>query len=226
MIATFFDFDGVLVDSEPVHLAAFNDVLSAHGLVIDAPTYAEKYLSLDDASVFRAVLLGAGRGAEDSHVHALVEAKSPRFLARFAESFRVFPGAAELVVRRAARGPVGIVSGALKGEIVFALDKMGVAGAVSFIISAERTTASKPDPAPYCLALEELRALRGRSTPTALDAVVVEDSLGGVISAKRAGLRCVAVAHSYAPEELLNAGADVVVADVASLTDALLEGGA
>jgi len=221
LIATLFDFDGVLVDSEPVHLAAFNDVLAPRGLGIDARTYAERYLSLDDAGVFREVLSSAGRAPDDQEVSALVEAKSPRFLARFAAGFRVFPGAADLVARRAARGPVGIVSGALAGEIAFALNAMGLASAVAFVVSAERTSASKPDPAPYRLAIEDLGRLGH-----AAGAVVVEDSLGGVTSAKRARLRCVAVAHSYSAQELTRAGADAVVADLESLTDELLELGA
>jgi beta-phosphoglucomutase len=218
VIATLFDFDGVLVDSEPAHLAAFNDVLATRGLGIDARTYAERYLSLDDAGVFREVLSSAGRAPDDREVRALVEAKSPRFLARFADAFRVFPGASDLLVRRAARGPVGIVSGALEGEITFALHRMGVARSIAFVVSAERTSVSKPDPAPYNLALDELRRLGH-----AADAVVVEDSLGGVTSAKRARLRCVAVAHSYSAQELMSAGADAVVADLASLTDEVLE---
>ena len=221
MIATLFDFDGVLVDSEPVHLAAFNDVLAPLGMSIDEQRYAERYLSFDDAGVFRDVLSTAGRAPDENEVRAFVEAKSPRFLARFEASFRVFPGAAELVARRAARGPVGIVSGALESEIAFALQRMGVASAVAFVVSAERTTASKPDPAPYRLAVEELHRMGHTS-----HAVVVEDSVGGVTSAKRARLRCVAVAHSYSAQALASAGADAVVADLASLTDALLERGA
>jgi beta-phosphoglucomutase-like phosphatase (HAD superfamily) len=53
---------------------------------------------------------------------------------------------------------------------------------------------------------------------------VVEDSAGGVLSAKRAGLRCIAVAHSVSREELVRAGADAVVGDLFALTDALLDG--
>ncbi len=220
MTATLFDFDGVLVDSEPAHLAAFNDVLAPLGAAIDERAYVERYLSLDDAGVFRAVLSLGGRAPGDDEVRTLVDAKKPRFMARFQDAFRVFPGAAELVARRAARGPVGIVSGALQDEISFALEKLGVRGAVAFIVSAERSPVSKPDPAPFLLGLEELRSRghRGR-------AVAVEDSTGGVTSAKRAGLRCVAVTHSYSRDVLLRAGADVAVGDLASITDALLEGG-
>ena len=167
MTATLFDFDGVLVDSEPVHLAAFNDVLAKFGVTISEQAYADQYLSLDDAGVLREVLSRrAGRAPDEREVRALVMAKEPRFLELFSASFRVFPGAAEVVARRAARGIVGIVSGALAPEIAFALDRMGIGGAVSFIVSAEHTPASKPDPAPYLLALEELRGLGHGGAPS------------------------------------------------------------
>jgi len=217
-IATLFDFDGVLVDSEPVHLAAFNDVLGAHGVTIGEREYLERYLSLDDAGVFRAVFERHGRALPESEVRALVDAKGPRFMSRFSESFRVFPGAAQLVERRARLGPVGIVSGALEREIVFALEKMAVRDRVAFIVSAERVPASKPDPAPFLLAVEELRREGHRGA-----IVVVEDSTGGVASAVGAGLRCVGVAHSYPADALLRAGAAAVAADLPSLTDALLD---
>jgi beta-phosphoglucomutase len=218
--ATLFDFDGVLVDSEPVHLAAFNDVLADEGIAITEREYAERYLSLDDAGVFRAVMSQKGLTLREEHVRALVAAKGPKFMARFEESFRSFPGAGELVTRRAGRGPVGIVSGALGREIRFALEKMRVLSSVAFIVSAELTPTSKPDPGPFLFAMKELRR-SGHQGP----AVVVEDSTGGVTAAKRAGLRCIAVTHSYPRDELLRAGADAAVADLASVTDALLEDG-
>jgi beta-phosphoglucomutase-like phosphatase (HAD superfamily) len=220
VIATLFDFDGVLVDSEPVHLAAFNDVLSPRGLAIAERDYVQRFLSLDDANVFRAVIARRGQTLSEEDVRSLVAAKTARFMDRFGAAFRIFPGAEELVTRRATLGVVGIVSGALEHEIVFALEKMGIRSKVSFIVSAESCDASKPDPAPFLAALKEL-AGRGAGA----NAVVVEDSIGGVQAAKRAGLRCVAVAHSYPKEELLRAGADVAVADLASLTDAVLDHG-
>jgi beta-phosphoglucomutase-like phosphatase (HAD superfamily) len=219
VFATLVDFDGVLVDSEPVHLAAFNDALAPHGIVISARDYAEQLLSQDDAAVFRTVLSRSGGTLREEEVRRLVDAKGAHFFARFAESFRVFPGAPELLARRSARGPVGIVSGALEREITFALDRMEARATVAFIVSAERPVASKPDPAPFRLGLEELKRLGYAGA-----VVAIEDSLGGVASARGAGVRCAAVTHTYSRDELLRAGADVVVADLASLTDALLEG--
>ncbi len=221
MIATLFDFDGVLVDSEPVHLAAFNDILTPRGITITEREYLDRFLSLDDASVFRAVLSHSTATLREEEVRALVAAKSPRVLARFEEACRFFPGAAELLARRARLGPVGIVSGSLESEIVFALERMGARREVTFVVSAESTTLSKPDPMPYEAALRRLEAL-GHSGVGA--AVAIEDSLGGLRSAKGAGLRCVAVAHSYPRDELERAGADAVAADLAGLTDAVIDG--
>jgi HAD superfamily hydrolase (TIGR01509 family) len=220
VIATLLDFDGVIVDSERVHLAAFNDVLAQESLEITEREYFDHYLSLDDAGVFRAVLARNGRTFGAEQVGAFVAAKSPRFLARFEDQFRVFPGAYDLIARRSARGPVGIVSGALEREITFALERIGARSRIAFVVSAERATASKPDPAPFQMAREELRHLGYEG-----QAVAVEDSTGGVISAKSAGFRCVAVSHSYASGDLIRAGADAVAADLASLTDSLLEEG-
>jgi beta-phosphoglucomutase-like phosphatase (HAD superfamily) len=92
---------------------------------------------------------------------------------------------------------------------------------VAFIVSADRTVRSKPDPEPFLLALEELRRAGHEGA-----AVVVEDSVGGVAAARAAGLRCVAVSHSYPASALLGAGAEAVADNLAGLTDALLDGAA
>ena len=218
--ATIFDFNGVLVDDESVHLAAFRDVLSPLGVTFDDHAYEEKYLGFDDAGAFRAILQDAGRSPSDAEVRALIEAKKPVYMSRIADSLVVFAGAREIVQRRAARSVVGIVSGALRAEIEHCLAVMGVRDAVSFIVSAEDTKRSKPDPEGYVLGIAALAATHGH----AADAVVIEDSLAGVAAAKSAKLRCAAVTHSYSAARLRSAGADVVAASLDELTDAVLDG--
>src|SRR5258706_13036822 len=116
VIATLFDYNGVLVDDEDVHFAAFREALVPLGIGLTEEEYIARYLGFDDAGAFRAILRDAGRTPSDEEVAALVLAKKPLYLAR-ADELRTFPGAREIVVRRAARGPVGIVSGALRSEI-------------------------------------------------------------------------------------------------------------
>jgi beta-phosphoglucomutase len=221
-IATLFDFNGVLVDDEAVHLAAFRDVLRPLGVTFDDRAYEERYLGFDDAGAFRAMLADAGRPPSEDEIARLIEAKKPVYMERIATALRIFPGAADVVRRRASLGTVGIVSGALRHEIEHALTVMGVRDAVAFIVSAEDTARCKPDPEGYVLGV---RAVRARAHADELGGVVVvEDSLAGVVAAKQAGLRCAAVAHSYPLERLREAGADVVAERLDLLTDAMLDG--
>ncbi len=218
-LATIFDFNGVLVDDEAVHLAAFREVLAPRGITFDDATYAQRYLGFDDAGAFRAMLADAGAEPDEAEVTRLIEAKKPVYMSRIAGSLVVFEGAAALVRRRAKLCVVGIVSGALRHEIEHALGIMDVQSEISFIVSAEDTTRCKPDPQGYVIGLRQVRERAG-----AVAAVVIEDSIAGIQAAKAAGLRCVAVAHSYPASQLRAAGADVVAERLADLTDEMLDG--
>lgn len=208
-----FDFNGVLLDDEHVHARAMAEVLAPLGVVVTEADYFDRYFVFDDREAFRAALQDAGRAPEPALVDRLVREKEPVYLRRVATEGRPYPGAAELVRAAASLGVVAIVSGALRHEITLALDAMGVADAVAFIVSAEDTSRSKPDPEGYLLAREAL-AKRGAGR----DAVVIEDSPGGVAAAKRAGLRVVAVLHTSSEEDVRREGADLVVATIAELT--------
>ena len=221
MVPTIFDFNGVLVDDESVHLAAFREVLRPLGVVIDDATYAERYLGFDDAGAFRAMLTDAGKPPSDAEVARLIDAKKPLYMELITGSLVIFEGAPDIVRRRAKLGPVGIVSGALRDEIEHALRVMGVREEIAFIVSAEDTTRCKPDPEGYILGARELLALAVQGDPMR-DPIVIEDSVAGIQAAKAAGFICAAVAHSYPADVLKAAGADVVVARIADLTDELL----
>ncbi|CAN5415581.1 HAD family phosphatase [soil metagenome] len=213
--ATIFDFNGVLVDDEAVHLAAFVAVVAPLGIALDQAIYDERYLGFDDRGAFAAILRDAGRSATEADVAPLVAAKIPEYMRRAETGLRIFPGAAELVARRADRGIVAIVSGALRHEIEFALARMGVRDRIAFIVAAEDTKACKPDPEGY-------RAARAR-LPSNARVVVVEDSIAGTQAARAAGLRCVAVTHSYPARALLDAGASSALGDLSALTDDALD---
>ncbi len=208
-----FDYNGVLVDDEAVHLAAFRDALRPLGIDVSDADYWSRYIGFDDVGAFRAMLSDAGRVPTNELVVELVDAKRPLYLARAQAGLSVFEGAADWVRRRAAVGPVGIVSGALRDEIELGLEVLGVREHVQFIVSAEDTREGKPDPEGYRMGLSRLGS----------DAVVIEDSVAGVVAAKAAGVPCIAVAHSYSEAELRAAGADRVRARIAELTEADFE---
>lgn len=216
-----FDYNGVLVDDEHVHLAAFLDVLRPLGIEVSLAEYDAKYLGFDDAGAFRAILTDRALACDDAKIAALVAAKQPKYLERAQRGLRVFDGASALLNRLAARGAiVGIVSGALRNEIELGLTVLDAQRAVRFIVSAEDTRACKPDPEGYLIGCVELKRVAGDAA--AKHVLVVEDSLAGIAAALAAGLPCAAVAHSYAEAELRAAGATFVVTHLADLTDTLL----
>jgi beta-phosphoglucomutase len=220
--ATIFDFNGVLVDDELVHRDAFRDVLTPLGVSFTDEQYVERYLGFDDIGAVRAMLLDAGRTPTDAEVEALAHAKRPFYMRRAEAELVIFEGAGDVVRARAARGPVAIVSGALRDEITFALRRMGIEDIVDIIVSAEDTARCKPDPMGYELGIAALARRLGPEQ--AKSALVIEDSLAGIESAKSAGLFCLAVAHSYPEAKLLGAGADAVVPRIRDAGDSFIDG--
>src|SRR5215211_4927537 len=124
--AVIFDFNGVLVDDEPVHFELFREVLAGEGIALSEQDYHERYLGYDDRGCFEAALAEAGQGADRPRVDALIARKAGRYAAVASAGLRYFPGAAEGLAALSARWPVAICSGALRPEIEFALDRLGL----------------------------------------------------------------------------------------------------
>jgi beta-phosphoglucomutase len=218
--ATFFDFNGVLVNDEVVHFETFREVLAGLGVALSEHDYLHRYLGFDDAGAFRAILEDAGQKPSSEQILSLIDAKRPLYMARARAKLPTFPGAAELVQRRAAAGPALVVSGALRDEVELGLEVLGVRSSILHIVAAEDTQACKPDPEGYLIGIRYLAA-RGQEA-AARRGLVIEDSLAGVEAAKAAGLPCVGVTHTYSEAELLGAGADAVTSSLSGIDDALL----
>lgn len=208
--AVIFDFNGVLVDDEDVHFRLFREVLQSEGLDMTEAQYHDIYLGYDDRGVFELAMSRAGRPFDTAFIDSLIARKADRYLAVAAEGLRFFPGAAETVAKAAERWPLAICSGALRPEIEFSLDTMGVRNRIVAIVAAEDTTRGKPDPEGYRLAGA---ALREQALPDLdpADCLVIEDSLAGIEAARAAGMQAMGVPNTYTPEELLAAGASRVL---------------
>jgi beta-phosphoglucomutase len=216
--ALIFDFDGVVVDSEPVHAAALREALRAEGLGLPDEEYNARYLGLCDREIVEGVYAAAGRelGAEElARVMAGKRGHMERAIA--AGACRPYEGTLELIRAAAGECTVAVCSGALRHEIDAILGWLGLGGLPSAITSAEETARSKPDPAPYVLTLAKLGL-------SAEGCVAIEDTARGVASAKGAGLAAVGVCHSMPAEALRAAGADLVVGSSAELSVGRLAG--
>lgn len=213
ILAVVFDFDGVLADSEPVHLAACQQVFEDLGVSLSADYYYEHLVGYDDRGLFDAMALKHGWDLDDARVSALVERKARIFDELIATRDVFYPGAAEAVQRLARAFPLGIASGALRHEIERILERAGVADRFRFIVAAGETAASKPAPDPYIEA-----AKRHGCPPGAC--VAIEDSRWGIVSAKGAGMKCVGITTTYAAGELR--AADCIVGSLDEFTEELI----
>lgn len=202
-----YDFNGVIADDEPVHQIMLQRVLAEEGIEITDAQYHDIYLGFDDRGCFTHAFREHGRNLDEADLIDLILRKSHHYNAYIGEHLVLFPGAVESVRAMAREFPLGIVSGALRGEVAAILDTAGISDCFSFVVAAEDTSTCKPHPEGYLKALAlwnvELAAEGRRIGPESC--VVIEDSIAGVESAKTAGMRCVAVTHSYREEELKRA---------------------
>ncbi len=212
--ALVFDFDGVLVDSEPLHLRAYQETLEPLGVSLPREEYYARYLGYDDAGVFRAVSDARGWPIDDRRIAALIEEKTRIFDSLLAGGQVVmYPGVAECLTHLASRWPIGIASGALRHEIEATLRGYGLESCIRFIVASGETPAGKPAPDPYAKA-----AMLHRVPPD--ECLAIEDSRWGITSAKSAGLWCIGITNTYAVSELLDA--DAIITSLQELTPELI----
>lgn len=212
--AIVFDFDGVLADSEPLHLRALQGMLAPLGVALTAEDYYEKYVGYDDAGVFRLLEAEHGWVLDEAKVGALIAQKSAIFDELIARDDVLFPGAIGCLDRLAAKYPLGIASGALRHEIEHILRRHRLEDRFRFIVASGDTVRGKPAPDPY------VRAAELHGVPPA-SCLAIEDSRWGIEAAKGAGLTCIGITTTYRAEEL--PGADAIIHSLDEFTVDLIE---
>lgn len=201
--AVIFDFDGILVDTEPMHHRAFNEVLDPLGMGFSWKEYVGTYMGFDDRDAFREAFRAKGIDLDEANLARLVAAKSGAFLRGLHGGVTSYPGAVSLIESlRAANHPLALCSGALRSDIDPILAKLGIARCFDVVVSADDVRRSKPDPESYALAFGKLSERYAASITNPGRSVAIEDTPAGIRSAKGAGLRVLAVTNSYGSEEL------------------------
>lgn len=207
--AVIFDFDGVLANTERLHLAATQDVLASIGLDLTEDDYFKKYLGYNDRDLFRRFLHDQQRPLSDDDVEELIEAKSDAYERAVASGAVLYDGVSRTIFALKFQFTLAIASGAFRSEIESILDgQPGLRESFATIVSADDHVAGKPSPEPYLEALRQLEIEAG-------SAVAVEDSPWGLAAAREAGLRTIALTTSYDASVLT---ADRVIASIADLT--------
>ncbi|MCS6859708.1 MAG: HAD family phosphatase [Abditibacteriales bacterium] len=209
-----FDCDGVIANTEPLHLAAFQKVLGEEGIVLLNEDYYRHYLALDDRACFQTAFAHHGIPLTQGKLAQLVQRKKAYFEPVLRRHLQLFPGVVDFIREAAAKYPLAIASGALRHEVELIVQYGGVRDCFQVIVTAEDFLNSKPHPEPFLKALRLLNEKREDKIQPH-ECLVIEDSFHGVQAAHRAGMRCVAVTNSYPPEQL--SAAEMVVESLAGL---------
>lgn len=183
--ALLLDFDGVLADTENVHVAAWQRTFDALGWVVPDEVCARS-AEIDDRAFLAEVF--ESRKIEGGDVEGWVRRKQELTVALLFASPRLYPGADALIGRVRDRLRLAVVSTTWRANIEAVLEAAGLLDAFAVVVAKEDVRSVKPDPECYQLALARLKVRPGQ-------AVAIEDSPSGLAAARGAGVRAIAVGH-------------------------------
>lgn len=214
--AVIFDFDGVITDSEVLHLRAFNKVLARYNIEIKEEVYYKEYLGFTDLDCFKSVARQGELGLNSEQIKNLIKQKNGIFEELAATEATIFAGVPAFLQMLSDNGvPMAICSGAVLEEIALILEQSGLGHFFAEIVAGDQVTKGKPDPEGFLLALERLN--KGNQNPIAAnECVIIEDSHWGLEAGNAAGMHTVGITNTYNPGQL--SMAEKIVANLSELT--------
>jgi HAD superfamily hydrolase (TIGR01509 family) len=202
--AFFFDFDGVIVDSEKIHMLAALEAVQGEGLSFSEEYYFQELLGYDDVGLFSHLWKEQGQKLGRELLGKLLREKNSAFMQLIAAKVIYFDGVIDFIRALEEKNvPLAVVSGALHGEIMACLDKGGLAGHFKFIVSADKVTRSKPDPESYEKAWEDMLAFIPDLKKS--ECWAIEDSPAGISAATEAGVNVIGITNSVKADQLTRA---------------------
>jgi beta-phosphoglucomutase len=183
--AILFDFDGVLLDSEPVHCACWMEALGPLGVPVTWEVYAATCVGSSDRDMMRIFARLCDPPADPAKLWEEYPRKKKLFQERMAVDPPFAPGVADFFRELAQSYRLGVVSSSASAEIEPLLEAAGIRPHLSTVVSGDDVERHKPAPDPYLLAAARLGIRR---------ALVVEDSPAGMESARAAGFEAVRIA--------------------------------
>ncbi|MBI2058610.1 MAG: HAD family phosphatase [Nitrospirae bacterium] len=214
--ALIFDCDGVIADTEPAHYAMFNRVLKIRGYSMTREEYDRRYLALNDRECFTAFSVHHGLGWSRDAILKCAREKARHYGGFLANGrLKIYPGVRRFVRVAAGHVPLAVYSGALKSEVKHILRSAGLNGHFRAIVASDDVARGKPHPEGYRKALDRLNRMTAKKIHSH-ECLVVEDSPPGLESARKAGMRSLAVTNSYAPARLHKA--DWIVRSLSEVT--------
>jgi HAD superfamily hydrolase (TIGR01509 family) len=183
--AVLFDFDGVIADTENIHIVAWQHTLGRMGWLIPDQV-AAKAAEVDDRLWLQALF--ASKKIKEADIEGWCRRKQELTIRMLKESPPIYPGLAALVERLRGKVRLGVVSTTWRENVTSTLEAAKLSDAFEFVVGKEDVEEVKPDPEAYRLALRKL-GMPGS------EVIAIEDSPGGLAAAVGAQLRILAVGH-------------------------------
>jgi HAD superfamily hydrolase (TIGR01509 family) len=198
--AVLFDFNGVIINDEPIHEKLIHQLLLEENLRPRGGEYRQFCLGRSDRACLKDLFESRGRILNESYLQKLIVRKANAYRQKLEtlETLPIYPGLNDLIFKlRVAQLPLAIVSGALHSEVELVLQRADLMDSFAVIVAGDDITTSKPDPAGYLLAIERLNQQFKTLNLEPLECLAIEDTSVGFQAAKAAGISVVGVANTY-----------------------------
>ena len=200
--AVIFDFDGVITDSEVLHLRAFNKSLVQFGIELTTKEYYQNYLGFSDFDCYKMLITQGLLKIDEQKIGDIIEQKSVIFEELARTEGRTIEGVHDFLRMLDENDvPMAICSGALLVEIELLLDEANLRHYFKTIVSADQVKKGKPHPEGFLLALQRINN-DCTETISADECIIIEDSHWGLQAGSAAGMHTIAVTNSYDAEQL------------------------
>jgi beta-phosphoglucomutase len=197
-----FDFDGVIVDSHPIHIEAWKALFSAMGKAVE-----DEELAFVMEGAKREEILRRFLGDMTPEQMELYGAEKERLYQARASELKLVCGVAEFLQQAdVAAVPIAVATSGSRNRVDRTLEAFGLLSRFHAIVTAEDVARGKPDPALFNLAAQRLDVVADQI-------LVCEDAVAGVYAARAAGMKCLAIAANGRRKLLQEAGADLVIED-------------
>ncbi|MEG4318112.1 MULTISPECIES: HAD family phosphatase [unclassified Microcoleus] len=198
--AVLFDFNGVIINDEPIHEKIIDRLMLDENLQLKRGEFREVCLGRSDRAGITELLKRRGRYLTETYLDRLLLGKAQAYQETInsLETLPIYPGLAEFIAKIRADGlKMAVVSGAIRSDIELVLDRSGLTANFELIVAGDDLMVSKPAPDGYLLAVERLNQKYPDFNLQPIECLALEDTFAGIEAAKKAGMQVAGVTHTY-----------------------------
>lgn len=197
--AVFFDLKGIIINDESIQQELITDILLEENLRSDSYDFKHFCIGRSDRDCLKDILKCRGRIVTDDYLTKLIDKKTKAYQEKLSQlDLPIDPNLAEFLSRlQQQQLIIGLVTGALKQEAEFILEKASLAEYFSTIVAGDSLAASKPEPDSYLLAVENITRQYPDLHLQPSECLAIESTYVGIEAAKKAQIQVVGISYKH-----------------------------